>query len=214
MRPPVAHLSSAALCTALALTNIQCNWDALVTTTTVEQVSTVNLQVRFDVTEGNDQFADTVSVDVDDVLRLREEIEDAGGDPEDLVSLSISGALYRVTRPDPCGCRRIENGRITVGRDGQDPAPLVADFEANVSFITDPTPIPLRSEGVALLNEMLADLITALQTGVSSGETYTYVASGLSVPGCTTCDFEWELTVIVGMVLAIEVDLPNVLVRG
>lgn len=151
---------------------------------------------------------DSVTVDLTDVVDMEQMLDDAGIEPSDADSILLLGAEYRCTVPDPTGTRAIENGNVTIQRDGGVETPLITDFSVLVNTVTAYQEAPLDPAGVAVLNEVLADLLVWVQGDIPPQSlTVTYRVSGDSDPPGVTTDFKWELVLHFNIVGSIEIEM-------
>lgn len=156
---------------------------------------------------------DTTSVAIKREINILQMIENAGMHISDVKDLKLAGVSYRVRKKDSSIDRQIRSGRVAIGRgDGpviQPNTPLVTDFLEGVNFVTTFTPAPLDPAGVALINGLLADLLTeARNPSVPATNTVLmYRLTGGSYPTDEDTDFTWELRVNVTVVGTVNVDV-------
>ncbi len=132
-------------------------------------------------------------------------LDDAGVDISDVKDIRMSGAKYRVKRLDPTPDRRIVNGTVTAQRGTGPVTAIVTNFSEDVNSVTSFKTAPLDAAGVALINQILADLLTALKAGQQpTNMSITYTLTGQSTPSAPT-DFEWELQLDVTIVGTVKV---------
>jgi hypothetical protein len=154
-------------------------------------------------------YDDTETINLSDEIDLAALVDDAGVDLSDVKSVRLAGVSYRVSVADPNPGRSIDDGTVTIQRQGGAVTPLVTDFDQVVVSATGPFKLAnLDAAGVAVLNQILADLLTAVQNGtalVNPGLTYT--VSGTSNPQGQSTSFEWELKVDLTIVGTVKVDV-------
>ncbi len=163
------------------------------------------------IAEGELNVHDDIEVvDIADSLDLRQILDDAGIDYEDLKDIKLAGVAYRVTKPDPQPDRRIENATVTVMREGGAENPLVTAFSEDVNAVIDWKTAPLDAAGVAVINGILADLVAEIRDGTPATNTKaTFHVIGTSVPGNIETDFVWELKIIFTILGQIRIDMVS-----
>jgi len=153
------------------------------------------------------------TVDISTAIDLPQLLDDAGIDISDVQDIKLAGVFYRVTQQDPTANREIQNGTVTIQRGlGGAETSLVDNFNvaindpANASF----QPGNLAAPGVTVVNQLLTDILTALQAGLPppNGIVITHV-NGQSVPGNVATDFKYELRIDLSIVGTVHVDVPN-----
>jgi hypothetical protein len=151
-------------------------------------------------------YDDTQTVDIHDGVNLSQILSDGGIDVSDVKSVALSGVSYRVTVPDPNPGRTIANGNVTIQRAGGSEVPLVTNLNQNVDAATSFTTATLDPQGVAVLNGILQDLLTEVQTGTpAANTTVTYHVLGDSQPTGASSSFTWQLKVDINIVGTIKV---------
>jgi hypothetical protein len=129
-----------------------------------------------------------LSADID----LTTLLDDADIDASDVTGIKLSGVSYRVSVAD-AGGHTISNGTVTVQRAGSASAStLVNNFSQNVGSVTPFITAPLTAAGVTVLNDLLADIVTAAKNHTSvanPGITYTIHGTADGLP----YDFFWQL---------------------
>lgn len=153
------------------------------------------------------------TVDVRTAIDLPSLLDNAGIDLSDVETIAFSGAAYRVTQQDPTANRAIQNGTVTIQRGlaGAE-TPLVDNFNvlvndpANLSFQNT----TLNSAGVALINQLLNDVLAELKGGPPATNTIVIThVHGDSSPGQIATDFKYEIRFDVSIVGTVHVDVPN-----
>jgi hypothetical protein len=153
------------------------------------------------------------TVDVSTAIDLPALLDNAGIDLSDVEDIKFAGAAYRVTQPDPTANREIQNGTVTIQRGlAGTETPLIDNFDVLVNDPANATfqAATLNTAGVALINQLLTDLLTALKAGLPPSNTIivTHV-NGTSVPGSVPTDFKYEIRLDVSIVGTVHVDVPN-----
>jgi hypothetical protein len=153
------------------------------------------------------------TVDVRTSIDLPALLDDAGIDLADVEDIKFAGVAYRVTQQDPAANRAIQNGTVTIQRGllGTE-RPLVDNFNvlvndpASASFQT----ATLNTAGVALINQLLTDILTELKGGPVATNTLVIThVNGTSTPGAVPTDFKYELRLDVSILGTVHVDVPN-----
>jgi len=139
--------------------------------------------------------SDTETIDIDD---LRRELEDAGVDIAAVDTIVVSSVLYGVTAYNETPTdREIVDGMVTVTRtDTDSTAVIVSDADVEVyPLLGDLVPAPIEPDGIAFINDLLADVLDALKySGPSEFSVFADV-SGVSQPQGRETSFDWRLRI-------------------
>jgi hypothetical protein len=155
-------------------------------------------------------YNETETVDFGSTLDLVQILEDAGVDADSVKAVSLTGVSYRVTVPDPNPGRAIENATVTIRRGSGPETPLLTNFASDVNSVTAFTTAPLDPAGVALLNDLLADLLADVQAGgTSTSIEVTYHVEGDCTPAGAETSFTWQMKVDVTILGTIKVEVPS-----
>lgn len=152
---------------------------------------------------------DCDQVDFDQDFDVRQLIEDAGIDASAVTDIALAGVAYRVTRPDPNPQRGISSGQITVEYQGTTES-LVDNFaEPVVNDVTAFKTATLNPAGVALINQILDDLLNDINGGKRGGGRIVEgcLIDGVSSPTGDDTNFDWELRLTLSIVGEIQVDV-------
>lgn len=155
---------------------------------------------------------DLDSLDIRTELSLTEILDDNDIDVSDVKAVSVAGATYRTTQPDPEATREIQGGTVYIRREGGAEVPLVGPgtFNAVVNSVTTETTATLNAAGVAVINSLLQDLLAEAQgSGFATNTKVYYRLTGNSVPTGIATDFKWELRLKMNVVGKIEVEIPE-----
>jgi hypothetical protein len=137
------------------------------------------------VAHGSDNtWNDSAEIDLGSAAGIDSILSDNGFEPGS-VRAAIESIAYRVTQQDPETSRRI-TGAISVSNGGA-PAELVQFTSVLVDSTTDWVPLPLTSEGTALLNSALAAILDH-----NTPETITFSSQGTSTPVDVPTHFTWQ----------------------
>ncbi len=178
----------------------------------------VSLSIGADTTaefiaEGSENWTDETDViDVNEDIDLAGALEDNDIDPNDVISAKISRIYYRVTVPDPNPARQIVNGNVSIERINVGSSAIVNNFSGAAGAATDWIEITetLDGSGVILMNNFLADALSALQNGTSvPNPLFEYHVDGQSVPAEATTNFQWELKISFVIQGTQTFDVPN-----
>jgi hypothetical protein len=151
---------------------------------------------------------ETATVDLAAGFDLNQVLNDAGVDVADVKDIKLSGVSFRVTQPDPTTGRAIVNGQVTLRRGAGAEVPLVVNFNADVNSATEFQTATIDPAGVAVVNQILADYLAAVQAGTTPSNTViTYHVTGQSTPANVPTDFKWELKVDVSILGTIKVKM-------
>lgn len=153
------------------------------------------------------------TVDLATVIDLPQLLDDAGIDISDVEDIKLAGVFYRVTQQDPTANREIQNGTVTIQRGlGGTETSLVSNFNVAVNDPANATfqPGNLASPGVALVNQLLTDMLTAVKAGLPLPNSIliTHV-NGASSPANVETNFKYELRMDLSIVGTVHVDVPN-----
>lgn len=138
------------------------------------------------------------SVEIINVGALREEIEDAGIDVENLEDIKVSLVKYGVIDYFEAETdRQIVNGQVTVKRtDGGPSAMLISGLNAMVYPLKGKlVPAPIDKSGIDLINDLLDDVLVALKSGGSSDFEVIGGITGQSEPQARETDFIWRVVI-------------------
>ena len=138
------------------------------------------------------------SAEIIDVGDLREQIDDAGIDLEDLEDISVSLIEYGVTAyNEPATDRQIVDADVTVKRtDGGPSSVLINDLDAMVyPLLGKLEPAPLDKAGVDFINDLLDDVLAALKAGDSQDFQVIGAVEGVSEPTGRTTNFDWRVVI-------------------
>ena len=145
--------------------------------------------------------------DLEGGLDIEELLDDAGIGVQDVLDIALSGISHRVTLPQ--AGRTIQNGNVTIKRDGGTEKTLITSFSADADAVTDFITAELDTAGVSLINTMLKDLLLEVQGGPDAILTGTATVTGLSDPPDEETFFDWELKVDVTIVGTIKMDVVD-----
>ncbi len=208
MRTRSAGGRFAGLLAAVILLGVGCFPIPSIEEKVIELVTTSAVTAEFQASGLINIHEDEVTVALGDSLDLPQILSDAGIDVGDVQSISFGGASYRVVEPDPVADRRIEDGEVTVQREGGSETTLVASFSAPVVVTGYHQTLDLDPAGVAVIDGVLADLLAAAQGSAPvTQDELTFRVSGRSEPTGQESNFRWELRLYVSIVGQIELDL-------
>lgn len=156
-------------------------------------------------------YVDLGDLDIPTVL------DDAGIDVSNVDSIAVFGITYKTTEPDPNDAREIVNGQVTVQRGTGTGAAFVpttaevvviSSFNQVVNQATTDQTAPVSAAGIALLNDLLQDLLDeARGQGVVVDRVIRYHVTGVSNPQDVPTDFKWRICVKVNIKGEVEVDV-------
>jgi hypothetical protein len=146
--------------------------------------------------------------DLADSLDLAEILEDA--DIDSVTAIALAGVAYRVTRADPNPDRTIANTTVLIRREpGGSDVPLVVNFEDTAGETYDFRTANLDPAGVAVVNDMLEDLLDAVQNNQPANVSGCVTWMGQSLPLSEDTNFDWEIRIDVTITGTITLDLPS-----
>lgn len=151
--------------------------------------------------------ADTI-----DVISLREDLSDVGIEADDVDTAWVTNVLYGVVAYNETPTdRQIVDGAVTITReDNGTSAVLFGDVDAAVyPLLGKLVPAPIEPDGVAFLNDLLADALTALRDHSVSEFVVTGDASGVSEPTGRYTDFDWRVRIEFQVVGRATVEKPE-----
>ncbi len=149
------------------------------------------------------------TIDIED---LRQKIDDAGVDIEDVDSLWVSQVLYGVTAyNEGVDDRWIEHGTVTISRTDEGTSAVVLnDFSAEVyPLLGQLVAAPFEPGAITYTNDLLADVLAALKSGATQDFVVTGEASGESVPTGRPTDFVWRVRVYFQIAGRTTTELPR-----
>jgi len=98
-----------------------------------------------------------------DSLDIAGILDKAGIDVADVKDLKFAGAEYRVVTPDTVPNRMITNGNVTIRRlPAVSEVSLISNFSLDVNHTVGWQKATLDAPGVAVVNQLLADILTAM----------------------------------------------------
>jgi len=143
---------------------------------------------------------------------LLDDLEELEIDISDLDTLRVSRITFCVTRIDPSETdeRTMTDVDVTVSRDNPPESRfLIMDFEAVVKdFLNVETDAPITPDGVAYINELLAEMLEALRNNNQKTITVTGAASGVSEPTEHETNFDWKVVIYYYVVGDLDVEIP------
>ncbi len=161
-------------------------------------------------------YDDVGSEDLVGDVDLQKLLDDAGIKADDVVDVKLAGVSYRVSVPDPNAGRTIANATVQAGRGpgpgpGPTPTALITNFTQNVDAATNWTQAPLDPAGVALINGLLTDILTATKShsSVVPNPVVTYHVHGESQPANVSTSFTWQLKLDLTIVGKIKVTIVS-----
>jgi len=173
---------------------------------TLDTTGDLNMHDDFDV-------ADLSNLDIQQIL------EDAGIDVSDVDSVAVFGITYKTTQPDSRSDREIVNGNVTVTRGSYNSGTqvftpstgavdVITNFNVLVNSVTTDQTAPVSAGGIALLNQILNDLLNeAKGLGPASNTAIQYHVTGVSNPQGIATDFKWRICVKINIKGKVEVDV-------
>jgi hypothetical protein len=192
-----------ALVLALAVMNGGCILIPEMEDRLVELAVAGTTNATFTVQGTNTVVDETQVVDVGTELDLATILADAGIDVSNVTNIALTSVAYRIVRADPDPALEITNGTITVQRGGGSVDPLVTSFSAAPGSVSGFQNVALDAAGVATINTMLSDILTALP-GAPANPTATFHLTGTST-GPTNFDFEMKITVSITGTVSVRV---------
>lgn len=152
---------------------------------------------------------ETECFDLGEDLDLNQILEDA--DIDSVTAIALAGVAYRVTVADPNPDRTIANTTVTISRDGGDQdVSLVTEFTDTAGETYDfRTVTTLDPAGVALVNDMLDDILFAVQNDLPANVSGCVTWMGQSLPLGADTNFDWEIRIDITITGTITLDLPS-----
>lgn len=150
--------------------------------------------------------------DTINIAELRDEIEDAGIDLGAIDSAWVTRVLYGVIAyNEGPHDRAIANGRVVVNR--EDTAQSATLFD-NVNVDVYPLlgtlePAPIESGGIEFLNDLLADVLTALKDYTVDEFIISAESSGDSNPQDRDTNFDWRVRIYYQIVGSDTIEVPQ-----
>ena len=166
------------------------------------------IELNFEARGGINVHSDTHVIDVEE---LRDQIEEAGFEIDAIDSAHVSAVLYGVTAYyETLTDREIQDAVVIVIReDTQESETLIDEFDAAVyPLLGELVSAPIEEGGIDFVNELLADLLAALQNHSVSTFEVSGSVSGISVPQERETSFDWRLRIYFQVVGRVVVERP------
>jgi hypothetical protein len=205
-KPRIVELAALAVTAALTM-GAGCPLVPQIQDRVVELAMGGSTSTVFEAVGSINTFSEQETIDFASTLDLGQIIDDAGIDPSDVMDVALAGVSYRVVRKDPTDTRAIENGNVQIGRGtGAPGTPLITSFTETVNTVTSFKTAPLDPAGVALLNQLLDDMLDNIKNGTPvTNPQIVYQLNGDSTPSGVDTDFSWEIKVDISVVGKIKV---------
>jgi hypothetical protein len=162
---------------------------------------------------GNNNIDDDSDIAVIDITEIRQDLEDADVDPSAIDTLVVSGVLYGVTAngEEPNTDREIVNGMLTVTRaDLDSTATIFDDVDVAVyPLLGKLEPAPIQPDGIAFINDLLADVLAAVKTGAPPTFEVQGHVSGQSLPLERETNFDWRMRIYYQVTGHTEVEMVD-----
>jgi hypothetical protein len=149
------------------------------------------------------------SAEIISVEEVREQIEAADIDLEDIDDISVSLVEYGVTAYNEVPTdREIVDAVVTVSRnDGGASSVLINNLDAMVyPLLGQLEPAPIDSAGVSFINDLLDDVLAAVKAGGSQDFDIIGAVTGDSEPTARETSFDWRLVIHYQITGTIEVE--------
>jgi len=139
-------------------------------------------------------------------LDINSLLSGSGIDLKDVKSITLAGVSYRVSVPDPTPGRTITSGAVTTARGGGGPVTLLTGFQGQADAEMPFTTATVDPAGVAMINQLLADILAAAKTGTPvANSTIAYAYDGDSTPQGVATHFTWQLKLDLSIVGTVKV---------
>jgi hypothetical protein len=164
---------------------------------------------QFVATGSINTFDESRGVDLKSEIDLAQVLDDNGVDVGDVKDIKVSGLSYRIVKAQTG--RSIQGGYVKITRQGGTEKDLVLNFNASAATADGWITVRLESDGVTVLNALLADLLKDVQHIATATNTQIqYHVHGNSVPGApSNTDFTWEIKLDVSIVGTVKVTVLN-----
>lgn len=154
------------------------------------------------------------STEVIDIDELREDLEDADIEIDLISAIRVSKVEYgTVYYYEGAGNtdREIVDAQVTVKRpDEGTSAVLVSGLNVEVyPLVGLLAPVPVQPGGIAYINDLLADVLVALQSGGPSGFAVYGSSSGTSTPTGRSSNFDWRIRIYYQIAGGMPTDVPD-----
>ena len=153
--------------------------------------------------------ADTYTIDVQD---LRQELEDAGVEIDNVDEIRVSAVHYGAVTCDAANpYRRILGENVTIARaGGGTPTVVIGDFNEEVCPLLGLlVPAPIEEGGIDTLNVFMAELLSALKNPFAPDYGVTGAFSGSSEPVSADTDFLWRVRIYYHVSGRFKTDVPS-----
>ncbi len=192
----------------VALLNVGCILVPRLEDRNVELAVGASTSTIFHAMGSGSSYSQTETVDVHADLDLAAILNDRGVDAQDVKDIKLAGVSYRIVTGQ--AGRSISGGTLTIQRGSGSVTPFVTSFGADCSRPTGWITVPLDAAGVGVVNQLIADLLTEVKSGVPAPNTsVTYHVQGNSNPPGTDTDFTWEFKLDLTMAGTVKVRVLN-----
>ena len=157
------------------------------------------------------------STEVINIQLLRQDLEDAGIETELIKAMKVSkvehGTVdYYEDDVNPGATdRRIVNAQVSLKRiDNSTSAVIVDGLSVDVyPLLGVLEPVPTETAGIAFVNDLLADVLDAIQHGGVSNFVVVGSSSGTSTPTGRPSDFDWRVRIYYQIAGGMPTDVPD-----
>jgi len=157
------------------------------------------------------------SIEVINVAQLRQDLEDAGIETELIKAMKVSKVEYGTVEyyeddVDPGATdRSIVNAQVSLTRvDNSTSAVIVDGLSVDVyPLLGILKPVPTETAGIAFINDLLEDILDAIQHGGVSNFVVFGSSSGTSTPTERDSNFDWRVRIYYQIAGGMPTDVPE-----
>jgi hypothetical protein len=152
------------------------------------------------------------STEVINIAQLRQDLEDAGIETELIKAMKVSKVEYGTVDYYESGTdRRIVDADVSLERvDNSTSAVIVDGLSVDVyPLLGVLEPVPTETAGIAFVNDLLEDILDAIQHGGVSNFVVVGASSGTSTPTGRDSNFDWRVRIYYQIAGGMPTDVPE-----
>jgi hypothetical protein len=172
-------------------------------------VTEESIEITFEARGSMNVDSNVAFINIDE---LRQDLEDAEIRTDLITAIRVSKVEYGVVAYNEEGTdRQIVGAEVTLKRpDEGTSAVLVSGLDAEVyPKLGKLVPVPTQPGGIAYINDLLADVLDAIQSGGTSGLAVYGTSSGTSEPTDRASNFDWRIRIYYQIAGGMPTDVPD-----
>jgi hypothetical protein len=172
-------------------------------------VTEESIEITFEARGSMNVDSNVAFINIDE---LRQDLEDAEIRTDLITAIRVSKVEYGVVAYNEEGTdRQIVGAEVTLKRpDEGTSAVLVSGLDAEVyPKLGKLVPVPTQPGGIAYINDLLADVLDAIQSGGTSGLAVYGTSSGTSEPTDRASNFDWRVRIYYQIAGGMPTDVPD-----